>query len=120
MPSATEERFVYQIEDSMMHPQIEDLLSKVDSKFTLVSLGATRARQINQYYNNLGEGLGKMIPPQVTSVARKPLSIAFEEISVDKIVIGEPVEEPEVDDASELMAEGDVEVDADVEDDGQD
>ena len=27
-----------------------------------------------------------MIPPQVTSVARKPLSIAFEEIAVDKIV----------------------------------
>jgi DNA-directed RNA polymerase subunit omega len=75
----------------MMHPQIEDLLSKVDSKFTLVSLGASRARQINQYYNNLGEGLGRMIPPQVTSVARKPLSIAFEEIAVDKIVVGEPV-----------------------------
>jgi DNA-directed RNA polymerase subunit omega len=87
---------LYQAEDSMMHPQIEDLLSKVDSKFTLVSLGASRARQINQYYNNLGEGLGRMIPPQVTSVARKPLSIAFEEIAVDKIVVGEPVAEVEV------------------------
>lgn len=86
---------VYQAEDSMMNPTIEDLLSKVDSKFTLVSLGATRARQINQYYNNLGEGLGRMIPPQVTSVARKPLSIAFEEIAVDKIVVGEPAPEPE-------------------------
>lgn len=86
---------MYQAEDSMMHPQIEDLLSKVDSKFTLVSLGASRARQINQYYNNLGEGLGRMIPPQVTSVARKPLSIAFEEIAVDKIVVGQPT--PEVD-----------------------
>ena len=87
---------MYQAEDSMMHPQIEDLLSKVDSKFTLVSLGASRARQINQYYNNLGEGLGRMIPPQVTSVARKPLSIAFEEIAVDKIVVGQPVVEVEV------------------------
>jgi DNA-directed RNA polymerase subunit omega len=87
---------LYQAEDSMMHPQIEDLLSKVDSKFTLVSLGASRARQINQYYNNLGEGLGRMIPPQVTSVARKPLSIAFEEIAVDKIVVGEPVPEAEI------------------------
>jgi DNA-directed RNA polymerase subunit K/omega len=27
-----------------------------------------------------------MVPPQVTSVARKPLSIAFEEIAADKIV----------------------------------
>ena len=26
------------------------------------------------------------MPPQVTSVARKPLSIAFEEIAADKIV----------------------------------
>jgi len=34
----------------------------------------------------LGEGLGHSIPPQVSSVARKPLSIAFEEIAVDKIV----------------------------------
>lgn len=88
---------MYQAEDSMMHPQIEDLLSKVDSKFTLVSLGASRARQINQYYNNLGEGLGRMIPPQVTSVARKPLSIAFEEIALDKIVVGQPTPEVEVD-----------------------
>lgn len=86
---------LYQAEDSMMHPQIEELLSKVDSKFTLVSLGASRARQINQYYNNLGEGLGRMIPPQVTSVARKPLSIAFEEIAVDKIVVGQPTPEAE-------------------------
>lgn len=84
-----------------MHPQIEDLLSKVDSKFTLVSLGASRARQINQYYNNLGEGLGRMIPPQVTSVARKPLSIAFEEIAADKIVVGVP--EPEVEVEAEII-----------------
>lgn len=90
-----------QLDDSMMQPRIEVLLSKVDSKFTLVSLGATRARQINQYYNNLGEGLGKMIPPQVTSVARKPLSIAFEEIAVDKIVVGEPVVEEESDEVVE-------------------
>ena len=90
-----------QLDDSMMQPRIEELLSKVDSKFTLVSLGATRARQINQYYNNLGEGLGKMIPPQVTSVARKPLSIAFEEIAVDKIVVGEPVVEEESDEVVE-------------------
>ncbi len=96
-------------EDSMMQPRIEVLLSKVDSKFTLVSLGATRAREINQYYNNLGEGLGKMIPPQVTSVARKPLSIAFEEIAADKIEVGEPVavveEDVEGADGSEVEAE---------------
>ena len=75
-----------QTSDSMVNPRIEDLLSKVDSKFTLVSLAAQRARQINAYFNQLGEGIGSNVPPQVTSVARKPLSIAFEEISADKIV----------------------------------
>ena len=77
--------------DTMMNPPIEDLLGRVDSKFTLVTLAAKRARQINSYFNQLGEGLGAIIPPQVTSVARKPLSIAFEEIAADKIV---PVDAP--------------------------
>lgn len=72
--------------DSMIYPKIEELLDRVDSKFSLVTLGAYRARQINAYFNQLGEGLGHMIPPQVSSVARKPLSIAFEEIGADKIV----------------------------------
>lgn len=80
--------------NTMMNPTIEDLLSKVDSKFTLVTLGSMRARQINSYFNQLGEGLGSAVPPQVTSLARKPLSIAFEEISADKIVGVHP--EPEV------------------------
>src|SRR3954462_3467848 len=71
---------------SLMEPRIETLMSKVDSKFTLVTLAAMRAREINDYYNQLGEGLGRIVPPQVTSVSRKPLSIALEEISVNKIV----------------------------------
>ena len=77
---------VAQISDSMVNPRIEELLSKVDSRFTLVSLGAQRARQINAYFNQLGEGMGSSVPPQVTSSARKPLSIAFEEIAADKII----------------------------------
>ena len=72
--------------DSMIHPPIEELLGRVDSKFSLVTLAARRARQINSYFNHLGEGLGAMVPPQVSSVARKPLSIGFEEIAADKIV----------------------------------
>lgn len=70
---------------TMMHPPIEDLLDKVDSKFTLVALSATRGRQINSYFNQLGEGLGTIVPPQVTSVSRKPLSIALEEVAEAKI-----------------------------------
>jgi DNA-directed RNA polymerase subunit omega len=81
-----------QSHDTMMNPAIEGLLGRVDSKFSLVTLAARRARNINSYFNQLGEGLGHMIPPQVSSVARKPLSIAFEEISADKIVWTEPPE----------------------------
>ncbi len=71
--------------DTMMNPPIEELLARVDSKFTLVTLASRRARQVNAYFNQLGEGLGAIVPPQVASTARKPLSIAFEEIAADKI-----------------------------------
>ena len=73
-------------QDSMINPPIEELLGRVDSKFSLVTLAARRARQVNSYFNQLGEGLGSLVPPQVASTARKPLSIAFEEIAADKIV----------------------------------
>lgn len=79
--------------ETMIEPAVEGLLERADSKFRLVTLGATRARQINAYFGQLGDGLGASIPPQVTSVSRKPLSIAFEEIISDKIVAGEKVEE---------------------------
>jgi DNA-directed RNA polymerase subunit omega len=69
----------------MMSPEIETLLGRVDSKFTLVTLAAKRGRQINSYFSQLGEGLGTIVPPQVTSVSRKPLSIALEEIAAQKI-----------------------------------
>lgn len=55
-----------------------------------------------------------MVPPQVSSVARKPLSIAFEEIAADKIVKVErlPYDEMEAE-AAEIFGE----LDADVADD---
>ncbi len=85
--------------DTMMNPPIEDLLDTVDSKFSLVTLAARRARQINSYFNQLGDGLGHMVPPQVSSIARKPLSIGFEEIAAHKIVRVE-LAEAEVEDES--------------------
>ena len=95
--------------DTMMNPPIENLLDKVDSKFSLVTLAARRARQINSYFNQLGDGLGHMVPPQVSSVARKPLSIGFEEIAADKIRRGEAIhEEPaEGDEAAEAAETAD-------------
>ena len=80
---------------SLMTPRMEHLLERVDSKFTLVTLSAMRAREINDYYNQLGEGLGRIVPPQVTSVSRKPLSIALEEIDAGKILFERVVEAPE-------------------------
>lgn len=73
------------IEDTMMNPPIESLMARTFSKFALVTLSARRAREINSYFNQLGEGLGSMVPPQVSSTSRKPLSISFEEIAADKI-----------------------------------
>lgn len=72
-------------EDTMMTPPVESLMERTHSKFGLVTLAARRAREINSYFNQLGEGLGTMVPPQVSSVSRKPLSISFEEIAADKI-----------------------------------
>lgn len=69
---------------TLMDPPIENLLSKVDSKFTLVALASKRARQVNAYYNSLGEGMGAIVPPQVSSLSGKPLSIAFEEVAAGK------------------------------------
>ena len=75
---------------TMMDPPVEELLDRADSKFSLVTLAAKRARHINSYFNQLGDGLGAIIPPQVTSVSRKPLSIALEEIAASKVVFVRP------------------------------
>ncbi|HEX5616461.1 MAG TPA: DNA-directed RNA polymerase subunit omega [Acidimicrobiia bacterium] len=71
---------------SLMEPRIEQLMGQIDSKFTLVTLSAMRAREINDYYNQLGEGLGRIVPPQVNAVSGKPLSLALEEIRAGKII----------------------------------
>lgn len=71
--------------DSLMTPELETLLEKVDSKFSLVTLAARRARELQQYYAKMGSISSKVVPPQVASL-RKPLSMGFEEIAVDKIV----------------------------------
>lgn len=90
---------------TMIDPPIEELLDKVESKFTLVTLSAKRARQINAYFNQLGEGLGAVVPPQVTSLARKPLSIAMEEIAAGKVRAGAPGADETVDLDSEEAAD---------------
>ena len=66
------------------NPPLDDLLEKADSKYKLVLYSAKRARQINAYYSQLGEGLLEYVGPLVdTHVQEKPLSIALREINED-------------------------------------
>ena len=65
---------------TLMNPRMENLLVRVDSKFTLVTLSAMRAREINDYYNQLGEGILEYVGPLVEpGLQEKPLSIALRE-----------------------------------------
>jgi DNA-directed RNA polymerase subunit omega len=76
----------------MIDPSIDDLLERVDSKYSLVILAAKRAREINSYYSQLGEGRAEFIPPLVesTGLREKPLSIALKEVSEDKVTFERP------------------------------
>jgi DNA-directed RNA polymerase subunit omega len=81
----------------MIEPTIDLLLEKVGSKYSLVVLAAKRAREINSYYNQLGEGRGDFVPPLVETggLRNKPLSIALEEIAEDKVTAGQAETPPE-------------------------
>lgn len=71
----------------IIDPPIDELLSKVDSKYQLVIFAAKRARQINDYYADLHEGsLFDNVGPLVDStIEDKPLSVALHEINEDKL-----------------------------------
>lgn len=73
-------------------PRIDDLLAQVDSKYSLVILAAKRAREINSYYSQLGEGRGEFVPPLVETggLRSKPLSIALDEIAEAKVTYERP------------------------------
>ena len=72
------------------HPPIDELLEATDSKYSLVIYAAKRARQINAYYSQLGEGLLEYVGPLVeTHVQEKPLSIALREINAG-VLTAEP------------------------------
>jgi len=68
--------------EGITNPPIDDLLERVDSKYRLVPFAAKRARQINAYYAQLGDGLLENVGPLVESAPlEKPLSIALREIN---------------------------------------
>ena len=71
----------------MIKPPIEELLEETPGRFALVITASRRARDINSYFNQLGEGIGAYTPPQVQSLSRKPLTVAFEEIAAGKVEV---------------------------------
>ena len=95
------------VAEGITNPPIDELLTKSDSKYKLVLFAAKRARQINAYYSQLGEGLLDHVGPLVeTSVQEKPLSIALREVNAGVLTCtdlgpdGEPVEAGVEDDTS--------------------
>ena len=66
----------------MIHPRLDELLDNVDSRYALVIVAAKRARQINNYHQQLGEGTFEDFPPPlVESRSKNYLTMALEEIS---------------------------------------
>ena len=69
----------------MIHPRIDKLLSHVDSRYALVVVAAKRARQINNYHHQLGEGSFDELPPLVESRSKNYLTMSLEEVAEGKI-----------------------------------
>ena len=71
----------------MIEPRIDELLGHVDSRYALVIVAAKRARQINRYHHQLGEGIGfeDAPPPLIESRSKNYLTMAMEEIAQGKI-----------------------------------
>jgi DNA-directed RNA polymerase subunit omega len=80
--------------EGITNPPIDELLDKVESKYALVIYAAKRARQINAYYSQLGEGLLEYVGPLVPAhVQEKPLSVALREANEDLLTF-EQVDAP--------------------------
>lgn len=60
----------------MLYPPLEDLMSRVDSKYTLVVAAAKRARDL----------MAGKDQPRIEPYSNKPVSIALEEIAAGVIV----------------------------------
>ena len=70
----------------MINPRIDTLLEHVDSNYASVLVAAKRARQINNYHHQLGEGtFDDNPPPLVESRSKNYLTMALEEIAEGKI-----------------------------------
>lgn len=68
---------------SVINPPIDDLLSKVDSKYTLCIISARRSRQINDMIHGVrDQALLTMPTSEIAKLtSTKPLSLALDEIA---------------------------------------
>jgi DNA-directed RNA polymerase subunit omega len=71
----------------MMYPRVDELLKNAgQSRYGLVIAAAKRARQINNYHHQLGEGtFDDFPPPLVESRSKNYLTMSLEEISEGKL-----------------------------------
>lgn len=93
------------VAEGITNPPIDDLLDKADSKYKLVLYSAKRARQINAYYSQLGEGLLEYVGPLLeTEVQEKPLSIALREINAG-LLTAEDIDGSEANSTGTVKAE---------------
>lgn len=78
----------------MDRPRIDELLEHTGgSRYALAIVAAKRARQINNYYNSLGEGLlmdertplEEFTPPLITTRSKNLLTISLQEIADGRI-----------------------------------
>ncbi len=72
---------------SVINPPIDDLLAKVDSKYTLCIIAAKRARQINDMVHGVrDQALLTMPMSEISKItSTKPLSLALEEIAATDV-----------------------------------
>ena len=70
----------------VISPRVDRLMEHVDSPYASVIVAAKRARQINSYYHNLGEGTFEEFPPPMVETGSKNyLTLALEEVASGKL-----------------------------------
>lgn len=71
----------------LLYPKLDDLLKKVDSKYSLVTLSAKRARDINAIMSSdYRQGLEALAPTDEKLKSYKPLDISLKEIDEGRII----------------------------------
>ncbi|MCL2403809.1 MAG: DNA-directed RNA polymerase subunit omega [Coriobacteriia bacterium] len=93
---------------SIVNPEIDKLLDKVDSKFTLCTLAAKRACQINDMVHGVREqALSAMATSEISKLtSAKPLALAMDEIARGDVSPEAPLSaaaEDESDNPDELL-----------------